>query len=103
MPEFARAPIIGSPVNWCQRDRVARSYITLLLRYSIPEVPKVVSSPFTKPEYTIPVPQSVQYTNEIGSPPSTSLASSCAFITRNGYARCSPLIETPNTLSLGNR
>ena len=50
----------GSLVSWFQRELVSRSYITLLLRYSIPEVPKVVGSPLILAEYTIPVPQRVQ-------------------------------------------
>jgi hypothetical protein len=47
-------------VNVRQRELVSRSYITLLLRYRRPEVPKVVGSPLIFAEYTIPVPQSVQ-------------------------------------------
>ena len=50
----------GSPVRWFQRELVNLSYMTLLLRYSIPEVPKVVGSPSILAEYTIPLPQSVQ-------------------------------------------
>ena len=56
----ASGPITGSPVNWFHSDSVARSYMSLLLRYSMPEVPKVVGSPLIRAEYTIPVPQSVQ-------------------------------------------
>ena len=93
----------GSPVSWFQSEFVSRSYITLLLRYSIPDVPNVVGSPLIFAEYTIPVPQSVQYARAIGSLPSTSLAISWAFTMRSGYARCSPLIDTPKTRSLGCR
>ena len=50
----------GSPVSWFQSELVSRSYMTLLLRYSSPDVPKVVGSPLILAEYTIPVPQSVQ-------------------------------------------
>ena len=35
----------------------------------------------------------------MGSPPNTSLAISCAFTMRSGYALCSPLMETPKTRS----
>ena len=64
-------------------------------------MPKVVGSPFILAEYTIPLPQSVQYANAIGSPPNMSLAISWAFTMRSGYALCSPLMDTPKTLSLG--
>ena len=60
MPESHNGPMTGSPVSWFQRELVSRSYMTLLLRYSMPDVPKVVSSPLILPEYTIPVPQRVQ-------------------------------------------
>jgi hypothetical protein len=60
MPLSASGPTTGSPVNWCHRVLAARSYISLLLLNSRPDVPKVVGSPFILAEYTIPVPQSVQ-------------------------------------------
>ena len=45
----------GSLVSWFQSELVSRSYMILLLRYSIPDVPKVVGSPLILAEYTIPV------------------------------------------------
>ena len=64
----------GSPRKEFQRVCVTRSYISLLLRYSRPDVPNVVASPFIFAEYTIPAPQSVHHITEIGSPPTMSLA-----------------------------
>ena len=59
-PLPARGPTTGSPRNWCHRVWVLRSYISLLLRYSIPDVPNSVASPLISLEYTIPEPQRVQ-------------------------------------------
>ena len=99
MPLSASSPITGCPSSWFQRDRVSRSYMILLLRYRNPDVPKVVSISLNLPLYAMPAPQSVQYAREIGSPPRTSFAISCGFMMRRGYARCSPLIDTPKTRS----
>ena len=63
------SPTIGSPVNWCHSVRVARSYITLLLRYRNPEVPKVVGSPLMMARYPIALLQSVHQVSDKGSPP----------------------------------
>ena len=61
IPESHNGPMTGSLVSWFQSELVSRSYMTLLLRYSIPDVPKVVGFPFILAEYTIPLPpQSVQ-------------------------------------------
>ena len=94
---------MGSPSSWLHSVLVSRSYMTLLLRYSIPEVPKVVGLPLILAEYTIPVPHSVHQDSETGSPPTVSLTISWALVMRRGYARLSPLMEIPNTLSWGWR
>ena len=60
IPESHSGPMTGSRESWFQSELVSRSYMTLLLRYSIPDVPKVVGSPLILAEYTIPVPQRVQ-------------------------------------------
>ena len=46
--------------------------MTLLLRYSMPDVPRVVASPPILVEYTIPVPHSVHQERATGSPPRVS-------------------------------
>ena len=73
--------------------------MTLLLRYSIPDVPKVVGSPLILAEYTI---LRRGFSPGQGSPPNTSLAISWAFTMRSGYA-LAPLMDTPKTRSLGSR
>ena len=103
MSLWANRPITGSPSSELHSVFVFRSYMILLERYSIPEVPKVVASPSILAEYTIPVPQSVHHMSEIGSSPTTSLTISWAFTMLNGYARLSPLIVTPNTRSFAFR
>ena len=77
-------PITGSPRSEVQRVLVARSYINLLFRYNIPEVPKVVASPRIFAEYTIPLPQRVHHNSDMGSPPRTSLTISWALTIRKG-------------------
>ena len=42
-PRVHNGPMTGSLVSWFQSELVSRSYITLLLWYSIPDVPKVVA------------------------------------------------------------
>ena len=84
MPLSARGPITGSPMKEFQRLSVARSYISLLLRYSRPDVPKVVGCPSIFAEYTIPVPQSVHHISTNGSPPNESLTISCGLTMRSG-------------------
>ena len=64
--------------------RVVLSYISLLLRYSRPDVPKVVGLPSIFAEYTIPAPQSVHHASAIGSPPSTSFTISCGLVILSG-------------------
>jgi hypothetical protein len=46
--------------------------MTLLLRNSRPDVPKVVGMSLILAEYTIPVPHNVHQESEMGSPPTMS-------------------------------
>jgi len=58
-------------------------------------VPNCTRNPSINVEYTIPDPQRVQYARAKGTPVMTSLAISCLFMMRRGYAWCWPLMDTP--------
>ena len=87
------------PWNWFHTVFVSRSYMTLLLRNSRPEVPKVAGLSLILAGYTIPVPYSVHQKSEMGSPPTVSFTIPWALTIRRGYALLSPFIVTPKTLS----
>ncbi len=69
--------------NHCRQSNQV-TFMTLLLRYSSPDVPKVVGSSRKLVEYTIPVAQSVHHDSAKGSPPSVSFTISWALVIRKG-------------------
>ena len=86
IPDPVSAPLTGRPVNWFHRLEVARSYISLLERYSSPDEPNVngASRPGTRPANRMPAPHSVQYARLTGVPPTVSLTISCQSAMRSG-------------------
>ena len=85
--------------NWLHSVLVWWSYITSAFMMSLPDTPKVCSSPLISRPYTMAEKQSGHHVTATGTPPTTSLTISCLLNILTEYALLSPLMESPSTCS----